>query len=67
MLAQTGIDELRTLDGRQIPLQQPIALGDWTRPILKDGKAILLVEEVNEHGQSEWRVLAKEIIKQLSQ
>jgi hypothetical protein len=66
ILARTGIDELRTMDGVVLQGGQMVVLGEWTRPILSDGKAVLLMEEVLENGKPEWHVLAKESVKQLS-
>jgi hypothetical protein len=66
ILAHTGIDELRTLDGKILSGSQIAVLGEWTRPILISGKAVLLMEEVVENGQSEWHLLAKESVKQIS-
>lgn len=40
-------------------------VGDWVRPILQDGRAVLLVER-SADVHSDWRVVARERIKQLS-
>ncbi len=61
------IDKVCNLNGASVPSSVKIELGDWPRPILKDGQAILLVEEVEINGTITWRVLAKETIKQLSE
>lgn len=67
ILALTGIEELRTEDGTVLLSGQMVMLNNWTRPILKDNKAVLLCEEVNDDEQYKWRVLPKESIKQYSQ
>jgi hypothetical protein len=67
VLSKTGVEELCTLGGEVIPLASVIRLGEWTRPVLRNHKAVLFMEEVFDNGQSEWRVIAKETIKQLSQ
>ena len=48
-----------------VPLTVRIAMGEWMRPLLKQGHAVLLGEEA-QHDEYEWRVVAKDVIKQLS-
>lgn len=60
---RTGIGAVMTLDGRIIAPHEMIDPGGWPRPVLRGGKAVLLVEE----DQDGWRCLAKEIVKQLSE
>jgi hypothetical protein len=44
---QTGIDEVRSLNNKKgVPITVRIDLGPWPRPILREGWAVLLVEEV---------------------
>ena len=66
LLTQTGIQEVRSLDGNNLPMEAQVDVGGWVRPLLRVDKAILYVEEVNENGQNRWRILSKESIKQLS-
>jgi hypothetical protein len=63
-LRAVGIEAVLTLEGN--PVQEPVEVGDWPRPLLKGGRAILLVEEVRVDGKSIWRTLPKEVVKQLS-
>ena len=56
------IDGIRPLGGVNLPSQTLVDVGDWVRPILADGQAILYVEEQN----NEWHILPKERIKNLS-
>jgi hypothetical protein len=58
------IDAVQTLEGAEIPPDDRVDLGSWIRPVLKAGRAILLVEPVDEAHV--WRVAEKERIKQLS-
>lgn len=60
------IDEVRTVEGRTLDLEARVDVGAWPRPILEDGKTILLVEEDNNESSS-WRVAPKEIIKKRSE
>jgi hypothetical protein len=66
LLQVTGIDEVRATDNNQIPDNAHIEIGDWPRPILKNGRSILLVKVVNGNGHCRWRVADKEHIKQIS-
>lgn len=59
----SGIEEIQTVEGTSVPAQARIALSEWVRPLLRHGKAVLLVEEVKENDDYEWRVVAKEIVK----
>lgn len=64
VLAETGVDVVSTLDGREITEgTQILNLGDWPRPIARDGRAVLLVEESDDKQNSQWRVVERAVIK----
>ena len=65
LLRQTGIEAFHTLDGAEIPLGDTVDLGVWCRPILRGGRAVLLLEPADGRPGC-WRVAAKETIKQES-
>jgi hypothetical protein len=56
------IDLVQTIDGRILSPQTPLQVGEWVRPLLRGGQAVLFVEE-KEH---EWCSVSKETIKRLS-
>ncbi len=56
------IDCIRPLDGANLSPETLVELGEWVRPILRGGQAILYVEEQNH----EWHILSKDHIKSLS-
>jgi hypothetical protein len=56
------IDRVCTLNNFDLQSTSIVDVGDWIRPILRDGKATLFVEE-NNH---EWHIISKEHIKKLS-
>lgn len=62
---QAHIGEVQNLAGVPVLSAQRVAVGEWVRPVLRNGKAVLLVEEIK-HDNYEWGVIAKEHIKQLS-
>jgi hypothetical protein len=72
---EATIDDLRTLtpidlacdpmDRRPKP-GEVIELGDWVRPVLVEGRAVLLLEPPREHsdGRRRWRTAPRSIVKQ---
>ncbi len=58
------IDAVQTLEGAEVPPADWVELGPWIRPLLKAGRAVLLVEPNKKAHQ--WRVVEKERVKQLS-
>jgi hypothetical protein len=59
------IELIQTIAGTGVLPTDRIEVGEWVRPLLKEGRALLLVEEV-QHEHCEWRVIDKDTIKQLS-
>jgi hypothetical protein len=57
------IDQIQDLRGKSPQEFDRIEVGEWLRPVLRGGKALLLVEEID-HG---WRVVAKEQVKRFSE
>ncbi|MCX6079629.1 MAG: ABC transporter substrate-binding protein [Chloroflexi bacterium] len=60
--ARGSIDGVRPLAGVNLSSETLVDVGEWVRPILHGGQAILYVEEQN----NEWHILSKENIKSLS-
>lgn len=56
------IDRVCTLDHEELSPAESVHVGDWVRPVLRDGQSTLYVEEQN-HG---WNILSKEHLKNLS-
>jgi hypothetical protein len=56
------IDQVCTLDHMQLSPAESVNVGDWVRPVLRNGRSTLYVEEQNH----EWHILSKEHIKILS-
>jgi hypothetical protein len=56
------VDRVCTLSHVDLHTETIIDVGEWVRPVLRDGKATLYVEE-NNH---EWYIISKEHIKKLS-
>lgn len=60
--ARGSIEAVRPLSGVNLSFETLVDVGEWVRPILRGGQAILFVEEQN----NEWHILSKELIKSLS-
>ena len=61
-----AIDAIESLDGAGLPATAMVDAGPWPRPILRGGRAVLLVEEAKSDGGCQWRVALKEAIKRYS-
>jgi hypothetical protein len=62
--AAAHIDAVHTVAGTAVAPAERVDVGEWLRPVLHEGQAVLLVEPVTEPEPSaEWRVAAKELIK----
>lgn len=65
LLATTGIDEIRSLNGTTIGAGDAINVEPWPRPVLIDGRAVLLVEPTEETDAAYgWRLAPKSVIRQ---
>jgi hypothetical protein len=60
--ARGSIDAVRPLSGDRLSPETLVDIGEWVRPILRDGQAILYVEV----RDNEWFILSKDSIKGLS-
>lgn len=67
LLDQCSFGRVETLRGRTPHFEDRIDVGDWVRPLLRGGRSVLLVEENPDHKQSDWRILEKSRIQQLSE
>lgn len=63
--ASTGVDVVATEGGKEVSGGERVDLGPWPRPVLKKGKAVLLVKAQAYDGKQDtcWRVVPKETIK----
>ena len=64
LLATTGIDSVETVDGHRLPADAVVRVDPWPRPVLLNGRAVLLTEiDGGEDGTHGWRVLPKEAVR----
>ena len=62
VIAKGHIERVCTLDHEELTPDAMVDVGEWVRPVLRNGKSTLYVEEQN-HG---WHILSKDHIKNLS-
>ncbi|MBK7320030.1 MAG: ABC transporter substrate-binding protein [Anaerolineales bacterium] len=60
--ARGHVDRVCTLSHVDLHTKTIVDVGEWVRPVLREGKATLYVEEINH----EWHIIPKEYIKKLS-
>jgi hypothetical protein len=64
LLETTGIDSVESLDGRQLPPDAEVVVDPWPRPVLLQGRAVLLTERNDDESEcNRWRILSKEDIR----
>ncbi len=66
IFAETGVEEIVCSDNKPIPPHSKILLDTWWRPILRNNKATLIVDKVNDNIYHEYRIIPKNILKELS-
>jgi len=62
VLAKGHIERVCTMDHEELAAETLLDVGEWVRPVLRNGKSTLYVEEQNH----EWHILSKDHIKNLS-
>ena len=62
LMSKGHIERVCTLDHEELAFDVLVDIGEWVRPVLRNGKSTLYVEEQN-HG---WHIISKERIKSLS-
>ena len=62
IMAKGHIECVCTSDEAELSLENIVDVGEWVRPVLRNGKSTLYVEEQNH----EWHILSKDRIKSLS-
>ncbi len=64
LLATTGIDSVESVDGLPLPDDAAVTVDPWPRPVLLQGRAVLLTERCGDKNESGgWRILSKEAIR----
>jgi len=66
ILNETGIEHIISTEGLEPSAQSRILLEEWWRPVLKNHKATLIVEQVNSNLYHEYKIIPKNLLKELS-
>lgn len=61
-----NFDSVETRGGNRLKENSKVYLGDWTRPLLKNGKAVLIVECGGNDKDYEWESASKDYVKSVS-
>jgi hypothetical protein len=61
LFALVPIDDARDASGARPAPDDVIELGDWVRPVLSEGRAVLLLESVGDRPG--WRVAPRDVVK----
>ena len=62
-----NINRIVNKNGRILAPAQEIMLGEWNRPVMINNKITLIVEENNNYGTGQWKVVSKEYIKSITE
>lgn len=62
ILQKSGVKNIQSLQGKAIPKEDLIEIGDWFRPVLLNHQPTLLVES-SLHPFARWKILDRETIK----
>lgn len=64
LLATTGIDSVETVDADPVPGKARVCVDPWPRPVLLDGRAVLLAQKTDKSGTAyDWELLSKDAIR----
>jgi len=61
-----ALDDIRTLEQVKPMKEDRISINEWVRPILKDHKAVLIIEKTEKQDEYEWKLTPKELIRSIS-
>jgi tRNA(Ile2) C34 agmatinyltransferase TiaS len=60
------VDRITTKEGTNIPDLDTIIADGWIRPVMRDNKITLIVEQADNHEEYTWKHVPKEYIKSIS-
>jgi len=66
LIIELMLDEISSLDGVHPRSSDRIAVNEWIRPILKNNKAVLITERIENNNEYEWKLTGKEVIRNIS-
>jgi len=66
LLTLLRIESIETKQGIVVSVDDTVDVGEWFRPIRKNKKITLIVEENDTDGKSDWKMASKEYIKSVT-
>jgi hypothetical protein len=66
LMGYSPFDRIENLRGRAPHPDDKIEVGKWIRPVLKEGRCVLLVEEKRNDPKASWQLLGMDEVKNLS-
>jgi hypothetical protein len=66
IMAISPIDRIEGLRGRSPRPEDRIEVGKWVRPVLREGRCVLLVEEERNNPDFEWHLLEMDEVRKIS-
>jgi hypothetical protein len=65
LLRALPVDDARTADGERPGAGETVEVSPWVRPLLVDGRAVLLLEHVEPQGDApSWRTASRDLVRQ---
>ena len=61
-----ALDDISTVEQEKPMEEDRIIINEWVRPILKDHKAVLIIEKTKKQDEFEWKLTPKDLIKSIS-
>jgi len=66
LITELELDAIKSLNGDMPASGDKIRINEWVRPVLKNNKAILIAEKIENNDEYEWKLTAKEVIRTIS-
>jgi hypothetical protein len=66
LINELELGSIEDLNGSMPQASDKVYLHDWVRPVLKNNKAVLIVEKTKDHESYEWKLASKEIVRTIS-
>ena len=65
LLRALPVDDARTANGERPGAGETIEVSPWVRPLLVDGRAVLLLERVEpQQDEPSWRTASRDLVRQ---
>ena len=61
-----ALDDLCSINDERPGRDDRIAINEWVRPLLKDHRAVLIIEKTENQEEYEWKLSSKELIRSIS-